>query len=312
MKQKNHKEKNSGTAAVAANSVAGDGGSRKLVITLIIISAVIAVIAAAVFIGEETNLFWKLRDRFDRKSVELVPVSPKTEKKELGELLELENTVYDESLMLINSSYRLADGYSPDVSEYNDSGVIMNNAIKDAYKALADDIKVLYGNRLYVMSAYRTPEEQEEAIKTEGDKAAGVGESEHQAGLALDVYISQYAGGGFIDSDVGKYVNSHCDRYGFIIRYPYWGSKVTGFAYEPWHIRYVGYPHAGIIMSNMITLEEYIEMLEPGVFYSFGDYIISRQKSDDLRVPSEYESLVISPDNTGYLILTALVNTADK
>jgi len=301
------KKTSSTPKAAIGNKETAAPDNTKTIIILMIISAVILAIVAGFLIAEKKNWLWMLQDRLSAEKCELTRVEPETVKAEYEELIKLENVTVDQSLMLINSENKLAGDFSADVDEFSDSGVYMNLCIMDAYRALADDIMLRCNKKLYVMSAYRTAEEQQEAIDTEGEKAAAVGESEHQAGLALDVYVSMYAGAGFLNSDAGKAVNSNCEKYGFIIRYPYWGKKATGFGYEPWHIRYVGFPHAGIIMNNRITLEEYIEMLEPGVFYSFGDYIISRQKEGELNVPAKYESMVISPDNTGYLIVTALV-----
>ena len=78
--------------------------------------------------------------------------------------------------------------------------------------------------------------------------------------------------------------------------------------YEPWHIRYVGEPHAKIIYNNHLTLEEYIQSLENGVWYEVDNYLISRQAVNEngmLSLPDNYLSAVISPDNTGSYIITA-------
>lgn len=77
--------------------------------------------------------------------------------------------------------------------------------------------------------------------------------------------------------------------------------------YEPWHIRYVGQPHAEIIHNNRLTLEEYINSLKNGVWYSVDNYLISRQNAQDgnmLSLPENFESAVISPDNTGSYLIT--------
>ena len=46
--------------------------------------------------------------------------------------------------------------------------------------------------------------------------------------------------------------------YGFIERYPKGREAITGIAHEPWHFRFVGYPHSKIMQNNDLTLEEYI------------------------------------------------------
>lgn len=52
---------------------------------------------------------------------------------------------------------------------------------------------------------------------------------------------------------------ANCAQYGFIIRYPADKEEITGIAYEPWHLRYVGEEVAGYIMENSLTLEEFTE-----------------------------------------------------
>ncbi len=129
----------------------------------------------------------------------------------------------------------------------------------------------------------------------------------HETGLALDVYVKFYASYGFLKTEAGRFVNSECSEYGFIIRYPIFGQAKTGMKYEPWHIRYVGEPHARIIYNGHITLEEYISSLEPSAWYEAEEYLISRQMPRDdgeLLLPTEFERAVISPDNTGGYIIT--------
>jgi zinc D-Ala-D-Ala carboxypeptidase len=66
------------------------------------------------------------------------------------------------------------------------------------------------------------------------------GHSEHQLGLAIDVTGECGGFDCFGDSDDGRWVAANAHRFGFIIRYPEGGEEVTGYAYEPWHLRYVG------------------------------------------------------------------------
>jgi D-alanyl-D-alanine carboxypeptidase len=126
------------------------------------------------------------------------------------------------------------------------------------------------GFELAVTSAYRSYSEQEAThaywVRIEGEAAADrvsaqAGQSEHQLGLALDLTS---AGAGFILSEnfgslpEGKWLRENAHRYGFIIRYPEGKESVTGYAYEPWHIRYVGEEAATAIFQQGITLDEYM------------------------------------------------------
>lgn len=223
----------------------------------------------------------------------------------LSDLLNDSRVSLNQSMMLINTSRMLPEDFIPDIGEYKDSGVIMNTCLMDAYAEIAAEVGAQFDKKLYIRSAYRTAEEQQEQINTRGTAiATAVGASEHQAGLSLDVYVPYYAGAAFIQDPAGQWVNTNCKDYGFIIRYPYYGEKETGTAYEPWHLRYVGFPHAQLIMENHLTLESYMELFEVGSFYRYGDYLMSRQTGDTFHIPADFTSAVISPDNCGNYFLT--------
>ncbi len=212
----------------------------------------------------------------------------------------------DQSLMLVNTEFMLPEDFVPDVAEYKDTTVFMSRPMIAAYASLSAAVKDRTGNKLYVSSDLRTREEQE-ALYLEDPLTATVPDaSEHQSGLALDVYVAYYAGDGFLKSPSGRFVNSHAHEYGFIIRYPSYAEEVTGIRFEPWHIRYVGAPHANVIYNNHITLEEYILSFDIGAWYEIDSYLVSRQNADigELLLPEAFESCVISPDNTGCYIIT--------
>ena len=91
------------------------------------------------------------------------------------------------------------------------------------------------------------------------------GYSEHQTGLAMDVEGESALGMGLVEdfakTPEGKWLAEHCHEYGFIIRYPEGKTDITGYIYEPWHIRYVGKEAAAEIAALDVTFEEYILML---------------------------------------------------
>lgn len=93
----------------------------------------------------------------------------------------------------------------------------------------------------------------------EADKiSARPGYSEHQTGLTHDLIDLN---GELITSEPeASWIREHCADYGFIVRYPQGKESVTGYDYEPWHLRYVGNPAAQEIMSKGITLEEYLNV----------------------------------------------------
>ena len=85
--------------------------------------------------------------------------------------------------------------------------------------------------------------------------SARPGTSEHQTGLAMDVgWIDDSYG----DTPSGKWLAANCYKYGFIIRYPKNKESITGYKYEPWHIRYLGTDIAKDVYDSGLCLEEYL------------------------------------------------------
>ena len=213
--------------------------------------------------------------------------------------------VYNYTLALINKKYTANEGMASNIVNYkNDDDVKMDKSIINDFNNLKDAVKSEVGDNLYIMDSYRTLEEQKKVYAKDKQIAAAPGSSEHEAGLALDVYVASYAGRSFLKSEAGQFVNKDSWKYGFIIRYPLFKKNITGIEFEPWHIRYVGKPHSEIIYKNKLCLEEYIESLKIDTFYKYGDYIISRQSGDKLLIPNNLTEIVVSPDNMANYIIT--------
>lgn len=227
---------------------------------------------------------------------------------ELNQLKYDKNCEFNQALMLINSKHPLSSDFEPKLERFADTEAYLNDCAIESFSELREHIKLYFNNTLFIMSSYRSSNEQAEILSEIGSNtAAQPGQSEHETGLGIDVYVKYFAGSGFIKSEIGQYVNKNCEDFGFIIRYPFGKKSVTGFSYEPWHIRYVGIPHSQIIEKNSITFEEYIQSLEIDCFYSYEDYVISKQDGETVIIPSEYEFLQISPDNCGNYIVTAKI-----
>ena len=124
-----------------------------------------------------------------------------------------------------------------------------------------------------IASAYRSKEYQQEIydeyIKKYGkdyaDKVvAPVGYSEHHTGLAIDINImingTWPSSNNELMEQVEHYkaIHKYLADYGFILRYPEGKEDITGYPYEPWHIRYTGKTVAKIIEKENYTLEEYL------------------------------------------------------
>lgn len=222
----------------------------------------------------------------------------------LDELKDDPRVSFSGILMLVNAEHPLPQDYVPQLQEYN--GAKMHPLMVPAYVALRDATVEATGERIWVSSDFRTREEQEAIIaESEEGIAAPIGCSEHEAGLALDVYAPYYGGIHFIKSGAGMFVNLRCEDFGYIIRYPKSKEHITGISYEPWHLRYVGVPHAKRIMDSGLALEEYLTSYQPSVWYDIGDgYYVLRTQDTVLTLPANMESCTVSPDNMGYYFFT--------
>lgn len=270
---------------------------------------VAALIGAGILLAFRPDLRYLIKTVLlpTKASVALVPVEEgelTLERVSLASLEENPKVTWEQSMMLINQEHRLDQDFVADTGFYEDSEVILNRCMIQAYGDLSQEVRTRFEVPLLIKSAYRTMAEQAEEQVEEGENAAQTGASEHQAGLALDVCVPGFGGRSFLKTGAGQFVNSNSWEYGFIIRYPWYGQKETGIPYEPWHLRYVGKPHAEIIMLNHMTLESYVEGLEIGTFYRCGDCFITRQNPQSLQLPGTFSSAVVSPDNTGALVVT--------
>ena len=126
------------------------------------------------------------------------------------------------------------------------------------------------GIRFRVVSAYRSYARQKQLFaqhtrlygKAYASRIAALpGKSEHQTGLALDLGATGGRGqlaGSFASTRESKWLAKNAYRYGFILRYPKGKEKTTGYAYEPWHYRYVGKAIAKNMKAQKLkTLEAY-------------------------------------------------------
>lgn len=112
---------------------------------------------------------------------------------------------------------------------------------------------------LFGISGYRSYKRQIQ-LNTGSPYVAPPGASEHQTGLALDVScpaVSLELTESFADTAEGQFLRDYAPLYGFILRYPKGKEKITGYAWEPWHIRYVTKSLALYLSLTGMTLEEY-------------------------------------------------------
>lgn len=280
---------------------------KKLFKTLCILLVVCALVIGAGFVWEyhSGQLFTFFR-MFRPRELLLTPLEAlaNSQTKTMEEWLQDTRVTASKTLILVNLEHPLPEGYEADLVEYNDAK--MHPLMVDSYIALRDTVQERTGIRIYVSSDFRTADEQAELLEQYGsDRAAPVGCSEHEAGLSLDVYAPEHSSYAFLNSPAGREVNRICHEYGFIIRYGLDKTEVTGFDYEPWHLRYVGAPHAELIAYSGLAYEEYVNVLTPETWYTYGSYLILRTaNTEELTLPEAFTSCHISPDNTGYYVVT--------
>lgn len=118
------------------------------------------------------------------------------------------------------------------------------------------------GLSLYGVSGYRPYDRQRELFEKNPASlyVAPPGASEHQTGLALDVScpaVGMELEEVFAHTPEGRWLARNAPLYGFILRYPKDKTEITGYAYEPWHIRYVTKSLALYLTLTGLTLEEY-------------------------------------------------------
>lgn len=181
--------------------------------------------------------------------------------------------------VLVNKQNKLPENYSPSDLVYPDVRFVFSEkidkrkmrkeaagALEELFKGAEDDNILLAG-----VSAYRSHSTQktlfERYVKRDGKEkaltySAFPGTSEHETGLSIDVSGSDgkcAAADCFGDTKESKWLEKHAHEYGFIIRFLKGKEDITGYQYEPWHIRYVGKEIAAELAESGETLEEYFD-----------------------------------------------------
>lgn len=133
------------------------------------------------------------------------------------------------------------------------------------------------GHELVVRSAYRSYEEQvvtyDYWVRTLGEeeanrRSARPGHSEHQLGTVVDLTSASVGwelAPEFGATPEGRWLAQHAWTFGFVESYPEGAEAVTGYRYEPWHLRYIGTTHTEWLRLTDLTLTEYLTQLHEGV-----------------------------------------------
>jgi D-alanyl-D-alanine carboxypeptidase len=172
------------------------------------------------------------------------------------------DTTNDE-ILVVNKKHPLSKDYAPgenkEAVEQLTQLIVAGQSSNDAYAK----------HLTYQWSGFRTYDEQARVYENEvsemGEEnankyAAKPGYSEHQTGLAFDLITDNnmlYR----VDDPAYNYktdwVAQHASNYGFIVRYRDETESLTGYAGEPWHLRYLGVEVAKMVFESGVTLEEY-------------------------------------------------------
>lgn len=190
---------------------------------------------------------------------------------------ERDMTDVDGYKVLINRDYPLPSDYIPQdlevpdilftLDHYTDKKLMRSKAARALEKMFA--ASEAEGLSVTGISGYRSYERQETVYRQSLEKSGNEhtrlysalpGTSEHQSGLSIDVGCpsnNYRLEADFADTEEGKWLAENSWKYGIIIRYPEGKSEITGYEYEPWHLRYVGKKLAAYLYKNNLTLEEY-------------------------------------------------------
>lgn len=173
-------------------------------------------------------------------------------------------------IRLINKEHPLPEDFVP--SGLTDMGIPFEAPYGDekrlleplAAKAALDLINAARREKLCLcgISGYRSYSRQQK-LYTGNPYVAPPGASEHQSGLALDMScpgIKMKLTEDFADTAEGIWLARNASLYGFILRYPKNKEHITGFPFEPWHVRYVTRPLSAYLSLTGLTLEEYYEV----------------------------------------------------
>ena len=179
--------------------------------------------------------------------------------------------------ILVNKNNKIKDTYLNKINlvktkDIDNNDIYLEEETYNSYLKLRNFL-LLKNIEIGISSAYRSITNQidiyRELKEMYGEEYAKLtvatpGYSEHHTGLAIDINIKvdgKYPQNNKELEQQAKYYENifkYLKDFGFILRYPKGKEKITGYNYEPWHIRYVGFLPANLIMNNNLTLEEYL------------------------------------------------------
>lgn len=181
--------------------------------------------------------------------------------------------------ILVNKNNKIDDNYLSKIKFISTKDIegVDIKVEKETFEAFLKLKKFLEEKEIIIgiASAFRTIETQERIYQSFVDEygkeyadaiVAPIGCSEHHTGLAIDINIkkdddSWPIGNEELKDQESELIKTHqfLDQFGFILRYPKGKENITGYPYEPWHLRFVGINTAKKIYAENYTLEEYLK-----------------------------------------------------
>lgn len=235
--------------------------------------------------------------------------------------------VYSGYLMLVNRQHALKNHHSsalvPCLANFEQ--VLLERRAATSLTQLLE--KIESRERIIPVSGFRSKTEQEKLYQdsliengrtfTE-QYVAYPGCSEHQTGLAIDlgenVEEIDFIRPSFPYNGIYAQFRELAADYGFIERYSRGKEEITGISHEPWHFRYVGYPHAKIMDHHNFCLEEYIQFLsdfpEDGQHYNFTEkgkkfeifYVRAKDAETVIQIPNDCLYQISGNNADGFIV----------
>jgi D-alanyl-D-alanine dipeptidase/carboxypeptidase len=242
-------------------------------------------------------------------------------------------SVHGGALILVNAKHPLRLPVPESALAELPGGVLLE---KTAARLLTEALRSIGAtNEIVFVSGYRSHAEQiriwDDTTAERGTEYAHTyvalpGCSEHESGLAIDLALNadniDFITPDFPYSGVCQAFRGAAARYGFIERYPKGKETVTGIGHEPWHFRYVGWPHSAVIGELGLTLEEYTDWLKsfpyparPYVFETGGKTVLTgylpASEKGVLLFRAGRAAMTLSGNNADGFVLTEWEKTDD-
>lgn len=294
---------------------------KKWVFLLVLLCVSYPLVNKAMFFQDKVDI--QKYDQNDKDNIKNIGFPLSIKKIEIAK-----EQIYQGNLLLINSKYpirhesvksdivnlskhkELINGYG-----LHNTNVYLSKGIAEKFSLMINDALKEGVSQFFINSGYRDFDEQSMLYQEKGaNYALPAGYSEHNSGLSLDV------GSSITKMDrapEGKWLKENAWKYGFILRYPKDKTDVTGIQYEPWHIRYVGFPHSAIMKEKNFALEEYMDFLKEQKsitttidhqVYKIFYYPISKNTAINVPVNEQYD---ISGNNIDGVIVTVYSGKRD-